>query len=569
MAQSGNSLGWLRFSCTLKFIQGLLATFSTLLLVVTSNQVVDIILNFTAVNFISNLDDHAFHLAKSGDFGPALQREAERIATTDLPASTNGNKKPRYFYNLFVSGFVSLILLAMITLVIIGQKSNRVWVTKALRVQFAEETGLNEFSGCFGMNATVNSVYFSRRSYDSYDSAPSKTSFGYCREDRQWILFRGNGVDPCQISANETELARSSKTDSFDISTSFDEPWVSGSGTPLDLYFFDSEQNEDELYCDSFLGDGKCDLSLNTLGYQFDGGDCCAATCTQSNCGRAVPKGFFGESAAAEVAFPYCDDPTMVPITIRFDDIQSSRDRQFQEYNANNDWIFGWEEEIWRSATADNPYFSLVCNEKTLLALYINEEMVNQSETVLIEDGATCSLVVRNTSTTTDDLFSDPILYVNYTVFHSIDDVKILIGQSAKSEQAQFKRIPECFFSKLQNHTNLGSIYEGIGKSDPAVDWLVRVDTENSLCKTEDMFIERYLLTRIFFELSGTQQLVRKENQCTWPEIKCNDGEISAISLQNTTTEANFSKAIRSLTGLEELRLRKFFNLKSDERYCG
>lgn len=558
-SQSGNSIEWLRFSCTLKLIQGLLATFSTLLLVVTSNQVVDIILNFTAVNFISNLDDHAFHLAKSGDFGPALQKEAKRIVTTDLPVSTNAKKQPRYVYSLIVSALVSVNLLGMIVLVIVGQKSNRIWVTKALRVQFAEETGLNEFSGCFGMNTTLSSVFFSRRSYDSYDNAPSKTSFGYCREDRQWILFSGNGVDPCQISKNEAELARSSKTDSFDISTSFDEPWVSGSGTPLDLYFFDSEQDEDNLYCDSFLGDGKCDIMLNTLGYQYDGGDCCAATCTQSNCGRAVQKGAFGDSNATEVEFPYCDDPKMVPVTIRFDDIKSSRDIQFTEYNVAYDWLFNWEEGSWRNETAESPYFSVICNDKTLLTLYVNERMVNRSETIMIEDGATCSLVVRS-SLETDDILDAPILHVNYTIFHTENDIKILTGQSEKNDTIQFKRIPQCYFTKLQKYTDISSMYEGIGESNPAVAWLVEVDTGNSLCKTEDMFIERYIVTKIFFETNGTQQFVSKENQCTWPQIKCSDGEVYSIALLNITTEGNFPNDIHNLLGLKEVKLRKFFD---------
>ena len=45
------------FSCTLRFIQGLLATAATLLLIITTADVVEIILNFAAVNYISNLDE--------------------------------------------------------------------------------------------------------------------------------------------------------------------------------------------------------------------------------------------------------------------------------------------------------------------------------------------------------------------------------------------------------------------------------------------------------------------------------------------------------------------------------
>ena len=45
------------FSCVLRMIQGLTATVVTTLLILTTADVVEIILNFTAVNYISNLDE--------------------------------------------------------------------------------------------------------------------------------------------------------------------------------------------------------------------------------------------------------------------------------------------------------------------------------------------------------------------------------------------------------------------------------------------------------------------------------------------------------------------------------
>ena len=52
------------FSCMLRLVQGLLSTLCALLLIITSAEVVDVILNFTAINFISGLDETAFDLAK-------------------------------------------------------------------------------------------------------------------------------------------------------------------------------------------------------------------------------------------------------------------------------------------------------------------------------------------------------------------------------------------------------------------------------------------------------------------------------------------------------------------------
>ena len=59
-------------SCSLRFIQGFLAIIATFLLIVTSDDVIEIVLNFAAVNFISNLDEVGFELAKWGKYGPVM-----------------------------------------------------------------------------------------------------------------------------------------------------------------------------------------------------------------------------------------------------------------------------------------------------------------------------------------------------------------------------------------------------------------------------------------------------------------------------------------------------------------
>ena len=58
--------------------------------------------------------------------------------------------------------------------------------------------------------------------------------FGYCREDRRWFMYEGNVTDVCL--AGIQKLAQSSRTQSFDISTSFEDTWTSVSGSPLDVY---------------------------------------------------------------------------------------------------------------------------------------------------------------------------------------------------------------------------------------------------------------------------------------------------------------------------------------------
>jgi hypothetical protein len=55
-------------------------------------------------------------------------------------------------------------------------------------------------------------------------------------DDRRWIPFKGDTNFACE-AGKENELAHSSQTDTFDVSTSFDDTWYSANNDPLDLYF--------------------------------------------------------------------------------------------------------------------------------------------------------------------------------------------------------------------------------------------------------------------------------------------------------------------------------------------
>ena len=89
-------------------------------------------------------------------------------------------------------------------------------------------------------------------------------------------------------------------------------------GTPMALYFI---EDQDEQSCGLYLNDGNCDLSFNTINYYYDEGDCCAATCTDSSYGLGGITSVFGNTNISGDCFPSCIDPSMVPITIRIDNI--------------------------------------------------------------------------------------------------------------------------------------------------------------------------------------------------------------------------------------------------------
>jgi len=423
------------------------------------------------------------------------------------------------------------------------------------------------------MNRNSNTIHFSRRTYHSHDSGTSNSFIAYCRQDRQWILHRGSSSDPCDAASNsELLLARSSKTDTFDISTSFDGSWFSASNTPLNLYFFDSDGNETKIeeHCDSFLGDGNCDPFFNEHGYGFDGGDCCAASCSQTTCGRGGLTSVFGSLTASGDGFENCVDPTMYPLTIHLNGIASSRDPKFTGFEKYDDadrdarpW--GFDEgrfEDWMEVPPVNPYFALDCNGKNVMTAYIEGSMVNKSQTIMVQDGATCTLVIRNTTTDIDVFTDAPIWLVDYSLFRQgvNGDVDARVEISSISsfvvETASFSRISECYFRQLQNHTDLNSIYadSGKGNSNKAIDWLLTDATGHSECEDSN-FLERYALINMYFAMDASTGFLSEEEQCTWPSISCSAGNVAKIQLREAGVGGDIPSELSLLSSLEGLQM--------------
>eukprot|EP00536_Pseudo-nitzschia_multiseries_P018400 jgi/Psemu1/55421/gm1.55421_g len=279
---------------------GFLAIFAVFLLIMTSSEVTEIILNFTAVSngsevaFISNLDECAFTLAKAGKYGSMLEAAAKRIENEPLP--TIMRRKHRHVrYRLCIS-VISAILFGLICFVSSSQESSRRWTTTMLRAQFE------------------GYMFLAANQPDA--QLENKARFGYCKADRRWVLFEeGNekNLDPCDVGSRE--IAHSTKTDKFDISTSLDEAWYSTRNAPLDISF--SELGQHQHKCLDF-GNGICDHDLNKAALKYDEGDCCAATCLhKSGCGNLSSTLFFGVRIDSVYGFPSCKDPDMAQQAIQ------------------------------------------------------------------------------------------------------------------------------------------------------------------------------------------------------------------------------------------------------------
>ena len=567
-ARKNDPNGFITLSSILRAIQGYMAVLAVFLVLITSDTVVDIILNFTALNFISGIDDDAFSLARSGMFGKGLKKEAKRIEKIKFPPYVA--KKSKFNVHWTVMGSTAAILFSLLAIVVMVQIHTDAWVTKKVRLGFRDDPTLSKHNGCYEVNP--NPVIKQRRTYHSltFDS-----SFGYCDSESRWILFKGSAgdVDPCEAVGLEKEIAHSAETRDFDISASFEESWFyPSSKIPIDL-FFEGDGDTDDLNCDMLLGDGICDEPFNDPGYNYDYGDCCAATCTASHCGEISLANAFGDSnISSGIVFPDCRDPRMHPITIKLNEIRSSRDEKFGLKPCLED-LATMSENEWRAKTPRNPYLFLECDGRFVLSISLEKSMENQTETVWVDDGAECNFKVINSThmiqedTDTAKFYQsfgnhcqEPIWYLSYTIFHG-SQLEILTQSNNQLEYSTFKRIPECYLANLKHHVvDLGALYEPSSSLSKAIDWLGMDDSGYSDCANE-FFVERFALASMAFATMEKPDttLEIKESHCVFPGIECNsNGSVKKIDMPKKELKGAIPRELALLTNLEQLLLCEY-----------
>eukprot|EP00536_Pseudo-nitzschia_multiseries_P014994 jgi/Psemu1/216542/e_gw1.800.32.1 len=523
---NGDKVKCMVFSSMVRCLQGFLAMFAAFLLIITSNTAVEIVLNFSAVNFISSMDNVAFMLALSGKYGEQIEEEAKRITKLQLPRCMSRRKHTRFHITL---ASLAVIFVAFISGIIITQENPKKWRTSVLRVEFQDKE-LQAYTGCYEINQTkVQGLNLYKRDVYFLSDGDNQTArFQYCINERRWILST-NTTNACHDDAKNEELAKSSKMDSFDISSSFDEGWISASGTPLDLYLIELEGNQ-ASDC-NLLGNGECDGDFNTLALGFDGGDCCSFTCSDPVCGIDAVKGAFGVSNSTGNGFPNCTDPSMVPITIHLGNFTESE---------KHPWLYEEGNPV------DNPYLILDCEGKIVLSLNINKDMANHIETVHVSDRANCVLTVKN-QTVRENI----IWHVEYSIFigdTARDGRKIIEGNSKQESSTNFLTIPECMIDIISVHADIFELYNDFDGRE-ALFWIVKDDSGNSNCHDE-YFTERFGLSLLNYSApikGNTRSWIDSNPTCLWTATKCEDLKPRELDLRQLGVSGTIPKFIHVL----------------------
>jgi len=288
-----------------------------------------------------------------------------------------------------------------------------------------------------------------------------------------------------------------------------------------------------EKHCGSFVNDGICDLVFNTRGYAYDGGDCCAATCTKSNCGIGALMNAFGSAnISSGDGFPNCLDPNMVPITIRLNNFSSSRDPAVMELSDDRlNFIEDYWPDFWTVKPTDT-LLSLSCDGKNVLKSYVDESMTNKTETVMVKDDAYCTLTIENKTASRPYWKDVPIWYFDYAVFHgdkesmNIRPTMILESHNAVKDSSSIDILSNCFFEKLSEYVDNTTMYVGKSPSIEAIHWLEKDNSGNSNCEFH-AFLERYALTVLNFAApingsdGGNRMWIRPDVVCSWPSVNC------------------------------------------------
>jgi hypothetical protein len=285
---------------------------------------------------------------------------------------------------------------------------------------------------------------------------------------------------------------------------------------------------------DTPLGDGVCNPYFNTEEYDYDGGDCCGATCVGASCGVSGLESVYGIdiesvqflSDSRVFGYQHCQDPDMATFTI--------------ERNKNGDYCYdlGLGEIFLELAE-----LHVRCDDKLYLRIPLMDIVGDSvsdpctrsyNDTIHVPYGASCELVVLSMW----EINVLALYYDNDTGSRPIRDQSDLLGESDRSVQSMFWNVPasKCIVQTISNYSN--STFNESSAQGMAVQTLVNDGLSDSMCNQDpELLLERYALTFLNHSL-GLESRNLDLHQCYgWglpsAEIVCENDKVISLVLQN------------------------------------
>ena len=244
------------FSLISRFLVGCLGLSVTFMLIVRADTVRDMLLDFTAVEFISQLDNGLFALAKWGFIGATSQQEARKISSAISFEDNDDNRrrirKGRILRAFFLLGVFAILFgkcvnhvyvvcgsVALLTfgtylhsgfwLFITLKQMSGAYLSQTIYVQFGDEfdPAFSTFSGLYEINGSKeldnNRVGYYLK-YPGPFAEAAKFGYTFCAGEGVWAFSYD---DDFSVAPNICNLkARSPVSDSFDLSSTADLPWA-------------------------------------------------------------------------------------------------------------------------------------------------------------------------------------------------------------------------------------------------------------------------------------------------------------------------------------------------------
>jgi len=202
------------FSLVLRAAEGLVGLFVTFMLIMQSKTVLDLLLNFSAMEFVSLLDDGAFSMLREGYFGVGMMKVAtqcekkyhvSRLKTSCLLAV--------YFIIIFAvmfSGWIGVY----------ESQATGEYLCQRMYVQLDDEfaPALDMLSGIYTIK---HKERFGGRVTSSQETGKGK--IGYCDDKNVWTLKIQDPLvpyDPCL-----DWVAKSSQSFDFDVLKTTSSQW--------------------------------------------------------------------------------------------------------------------------------------------------------------------------------------------------------------------------------------------------------------------------------------------------------------------------------------------------------
>ena len=148
-----------------------------------------------------------------------------------------------------------------------------------------------------------------------------------------------------------------------------------------------------------------------------------------------------------------------------------------------------------------------------MMYVHVDKSMKNATETIMVEDGANCTLTIQNSTGNTNSWLCNkiPIYNINYTVFPGDksnikrNPIIVVSGQSSLQNTINFRIVPNCYIEKLQGYVDKTAMYTGSTPTQDAIDWLMDVKSGISACENP-FVVERYALVVMSFPASITYE---------------------------------------------------------------